>query len=128
MYLLDTNFIIHLMKGDPATLQFCKHHPMSSLNLCTIVEAELSFGAFNGTKVVENLDRLRALQSFNSWDFDSDCALIYGRTRADLKKKGIAIGPHDLLIAAVALKYQATLVTRNIAELSQIPELSVIGY
>jgi tRNA(fMet)-specific endonuclease VapC len=128
IYLLDTNFVVALLRGDEGAVRFCRHHPMRSLHLCSIVEAELIYGAFNSQHVADNLNRLKEFSRFHSWEFDSDCALIYGRVRAQLKQKGALIGPNDLLIAAVALKYGATIVTRNLTELSNVSDLSLIGY
>ena len=38
-------------------------------------------------------------------------------------KKGTPIGPNDLMIAAIALAYDLTLVTHNTAEFSRVPGL-----
>jgi tRNA(fMet)-specific endonuclease VapC len=42
---------------------------------------------------------------------------------AALEAAGTPIGPHDTLIAATALRHQATLVTRNVHEFSRVPGL-----
>jgi tRNA(fMet)-specific endonuclease VapC len=55
--------------------------------------------------------------------FDSECAAIAARLRAELEAVGTPIGPHDTLIAATALRHQATLVTRNVREFSRVAGL-----
>lgn len=46
--------------------------------------------------------------------------------RAALSKKGAGpIGPNDMLIAAIALANDLTLVTHNTAEFSRVPGLSL---
>ena len=52
--------------------------------------------------------------------FDSECAAEAARIRAELEAAGTPIGPHDTLIAATAMRYQGTLVTRNVREFSRV--------
>ena len=56
-------------------------------------------------------------------DFDSDCAREFGKIRGKLLQKGIVVAKADLLIAAVALVYNFTLVTHNTADYRHIPGL-----
>ena len=50
------------------------------------------------------------------------------RLRADLEALGTPIGPHDVLIAATALRHQSTLVTRNVREFSRVPGLQWLNW
>jgi tRNA(fMet)-specific endonuclease VapC len=52
-------------------------------------------------------------------DFDDRCALVY----RDLVSARIRIGKMDLKIAATALASNATLLTRNLSDFSQVPGL-----
>ena len=60
--------------------------------------------------------------------FDSECAAHAARIRAELEASGTPIGPHDTLIAATALRYQATLVTRNVREFSRVQGLQWLNW
>jgi tRNA(fMet)-specific endonuclease VapC len=42
-----------------------------------------------------------------------------------LCRQGQLIGPNDLLIAATALAYEATLVTHNTREFARVPDLQI---
>jgi tRNA(fMet)-specific endonuclease VapC len=55
--------------------------------------------------------------------FDSECAAHAARIRATLEALGLAIGPHDTLTAATAMRYHGTLVTRNVSEFSRVAGL-----
>ena len=55
--------------------------------------------------------------------FDADCAIVYGRIRAALQRKGSPIGPMDMLIAAQALAAGLVLVTDNLREFRRVPGL-----
>jgi len=57
--------------------------------------------------------------------FDKAAAVAYGSIRADLARRGQLIGPNDLLIAAIALAVNATVVTHNIREFSRVQGLLV---
>ena len=56
---------------------------------------------------------------------DSEIAEIAGKIRAELEKKGMSIGPYDLLIGASALARGYTLVTHNTKEFSRIDSLLI---
>ncbi len=45
------------------------------------------------------------------------------RIRADLEKRGVPIGPFDIMIAGTAMAHQAILVTHNLREFSRIEGL-----
>ena len=54
--------------------------------------------------------------------------LTYARLFATLERDGQRFGNMDLLIAASAVTAEAPLVTRNVDELSRIPELELLTY
>lgn len=60
--------------------------------------------------------------------FDSECTAHAARIRAALEAAGTRIGPHDTLIAATALRYQAALVTRNVREFARVPGLQCLNW
>ena len=60
--------------------------------------------------------------------FDSACAAVAARVRAEMEAAGTPIGPHDTLIAATALRHQATLVTRNEREFARVPGLQWVNW
>ena len=55
----------------------------------------------------------RTLSPFRSLPFDDAAARHYAEIRDDLETRGAIIGPNDLLIAAIALANDLTLVTSN---------------
>lgn len=127
MYLLDTDICIHLLnQADPQIeAQFRSRSPRD-IALCSVVKAELLYGAHRSTRTDANLQRLHRffapLQSFPS---DDECAAQYALIRADLAAQGKPIGPNDLMIAAIARTHDAVLVTRNTAEFGRVAGLRV---
>lgn len=76
-------------------------------------------------KFARPFNDLFAVNRFVSFPFDDEAAEVYGRIRADLEKLGTPIGPNDLLIAAIGLANDATVVTHNTREFSRIADLKL---
>jgi len=126
-YLLDTNVCIRVLNGSSADVvaRLGGLDP-SEVAMCTVVRAELVFGARKSTHVAENLRLVDALfEPFVCLPFDDRAADAYGSVRADLERVGRPIGPNDLLIAATALANSLILVTHNTSEFGRVPGLSV---
>lgn len=58
-------------------------------------------------------------------DFNRECARRFGRLRADLIADGIGVDSVDLMIAAVAIEHDLTLVTHNTKHFAHIPGLRI---
>jgi tRNA(fMet)-specific endonuclease VapC len=128
LYLLDTNAVSLLLRGDPGYARRIIRVHMSSLRISSITEAELLFGVAQRPEakrlhaaVKEFLKRVEVA----AWDEDS--AKIYGKLRAAMEKDGMPMGALDLLIAAHALSMKATLVTGDTA-FSRVPGLKVVDW
>lgn len=96
----------------------------SQIRLCSVVKAELLFGAEKSAKRELVHQKLQVLFSrFKSMPFDDAAAQTYGVIRAALEKEGRPIGPNDMLIAAIALANGLTVVTHNTVEFGRVPGL-----
>ncbi|MGB7302012.1 MAG: type II toxin-antitoxin system VapC family toxin [Burkholderiaceae bacterium] len=123
-FLLDTNAVIALMKGNAAFCdRLCQHKP-ADFGLPSIVIHELFYGAYNSQARDKNLARVEALQ-FETVSLDREDARQAGQVRAILRKVGNPIGGYDLLIAGQALARQLTVITHNVSEFRQVPDLLV---
>jgi tRNA(fMet)-specific endonuclease VapC len=129
IYLLDTNaWIAYLRQANAALIQKVQQANPADIRLCSVVLAELFYGAFRSAPTMQghNLALLQRLcQQFTSLPFDDRAAEHYGLVRADLAAKGTPIGPNDLLIAAIALANGLTLVTHNTIEFSRVSGLTL---
>ena len=129
-YLLDTNSVVdHLRRGASSnvTARIAAAAP-GSVHLCSVVLAELLYGAYHGgaAHLALNLALVEQVRrDFTSLPFDDRCAEEYGRLRAQLATAGTMIGPNDLMIASIALANQLTLVTHNTAEFSRVAGLTI---
>lgn len=125
MYLLDTNVCIHLLNNKHSQVEtYFRRCAPSDIAVCSIVKAELLFGARHSKRVEANLQLLNHFFApLSSLPFDDRCAEEYGLIRADISSQGKIIGLNDLLIAAIARAHDAILVTHNTYEFSRITGL-----
>jgi len=127
-YLLDTNTcVVFLRRGGSSTLaaRLAAVTP-GSVALCSVVVAELLYGAERSAQAVKTLAEVRNFcRPFASLAFDDLAAERYAVIRAHLARLGTPIGPNDLMIAAIALANGLTLVTHNTAEFSRVPGLAL---
>jgi tRNA(fMet)-specific endonuclease VapC len=124
MYLLDTNTCIAFLKGNQAVVEKIRTVGIENLMLCSVVKAELWFGACKSERVTANQAVLREFfMQFSSVPFDDKPIEHYGDIRTLLSKAGKPIGANDFLIAAIAKANQLTLVTNNTKEFIRVPDL-----
>lgn len=126
MRLLDTDVCIAFLNGKDRKLEHRMLELADDLVLCSVVKAELWFGAEASARVAENHERLGAFfDTFDCLPFDDVAARHYGRVRAALRREGQPIGPNDLLIASIALANDTPVITRNRREYERVPGLAV---
>jgi tRNA(fMet)-specific endonuclease VapC len=125
VYLLDTNACIQILNSSRSSVtQRTLTIPRRELFLCTVVYSELYYGAFKSLHVERNLTHLEHLfEEFSVLSLDKPGAKLAGQIRSQLAASGTPISPNDLLIAAVALANDLTLVTHNTREFSRINSL-----
>jgi len=126
-YLLDTNICIYIIKKKPeSVIKRFEKLKSGSVAISTITLSELYYGVSKSSKPDENMI---ALQEFISplevLDYTSVDALVYGKIRNSLEKKGPPIGAMDLLIASIAKSQDLILVTNNTKEFSRITDLKI---
>ena len=76
----------------------------------------------NPTSVIHLIEN-DLLPDLTVLDFDAKCAEAFGRVRGQLLQKGISVSRVDLMIGAVALVHNLTMVTHNTADYASIPGL-----
>ena len=127
IYLLDTNVCIRYLNGQSEKIykQLNTKAP-EEIALCSVVKAELIYGAHKSHNPSRNMQRLYSFtEPFVSLAFDDKAAEIYGRIRTKLEVAGTPIGPNDLMIAAIAISNDAILVTHNTSEFGKVDTLRI---
>lgn len=126
--LLDTDIFSEILKGKnrqvakraTAYRETFARYTISSI---TVMEIVKGFHKINREdKIQKFLSNLSALEVLT---LDVGASILTGRIIADLERKGRRIGRADCMIAAVALRYDLTLVTGN---WSHYQGIQTLGY
>jgi len=128
MLLIDTNTIIHYIKGNPGVLT--RFHESSPGELCvpSIVVYELEQGSLNTRSTKRRGLVSSVLHDLEVIPFDGDTAVEAARIHFELAAKGLLIGSMDLLIAGIVRFHRATLVTNNTKEFSRVKGLKIVDW
>ncbi len=127
-YLLDTNACVQVLrtKGNPLVKQQLASHPLSDVVVCAIVVGELRYGAEKSQNPAIEHGRVDVfLAPYQSLPLDDTAARRYAELRAQLEAQGQQLDDLDLMIAAIALVHDLTLVTHNTAHFSRIAGLKL---
>jgi tRNA(fMet)-specific endonuclease VapC len=126
-YLLDSNTcIVYLRTPLGLVAKKVLSTPSDDIALNVISIVELCRGAHLSAKVAENLAQISSFAApFRTLALDASAAEVAGRIDAELSNQGQRIGPYDVLIAAIALADDLTLVTHNTREFSRVNGLQL---
>ncbi|MGB7758820.1 MAG: type II toxin-antitoxin system VapC family toxin [Bryobacteraceae bacterium] len=128
MTLLDTNTLIHYLKGrEPVVTRFKAASPRE-LAVSSVVAYELEYGSLRAGSSRRHTVVSALLAGLAQIPFDHEAAREAARIRLDLETRGLVIGPLDLLIAGTAASRGAVLVTNNTREFSRIRGLRLLDW
>jgi len=121
-YLLDTNICIYLIKKRPSdVLERFRQHTPKDVAISTITLFELQYGVEKSQYRQRSEGALaKFLMPLNLINLDSSSAIEAASIRAQVEKKGMPIGPYDLLIAGLARSRDMILVTNNTKEFERV--------
>jgi len=126
LYCLDTSVCVHLIRGRAPALDL---PPAADCRISVITAAELEVGLLKSSRPTEQRRVVRAFLSlFQVLPWETSAVSHYGEIRADLERRGLAIGPLDMLVAAHARSLGATLVTGNSDEFRRVKGLKVLAW
>lgn len=111
-YLLDTNIVIALWGGDNDVVRQFNQNML--VYVPSYVFGELYYGAKKSARSDLNLARIDEFaSSVEMIDVDFRDARLYGEIKDQLRKNGRPIPENDIWIAALAMRHELTLVTRD---------------
>ncbi len=115
MYLLDTNVVSYIIKGDvPSVRQRLATVPIREVNISVVTQAEMLYGLAKRHSPVGLTQRVEAfLIRVHVLPWTTDVARRYADLRAEIERGGISLAAMDMMIAAHALALNATLVTHD---------------
>lgn len=128
-YVLDTNVLSALMKGDRSAVDRLKAVSKDEIGVPQPALAEIAYGIARLPRskrkdaLQERFDLLRTELPRVAWS--DEVSESFGAVKAHLEKKGERIEDFDAAIAAHALSCGAVLVTANVNHMVRVPGLVV---
>jgi tRNA(fMet)-specific endonuclease VapC len=127
-YILDTNVVSALMKGDERVVARLRAVPKESVSIPHPVIAEVALGIERLPKskkrafLEQRFDLIRS--ELHRIEWNDSVSERFGSTKASLEKRGKRIEDFDAAIAA-HVPEGGVLVTANLAHMTRIPGLKV---
>jgi tRNA(fMet)-specific endonuclease VapC len=128
-YLLDTNAVSLLMKGDSGLTQRLRRVAKTDISLPQPVIAEVEYGldrlpsSKRKDEVRQRFDLVLAELGHAIWN--DEVSRAFGAIKAELERKGQRLEDFDVAIAAHAVAHKAVLVTANIDQMSRVQGLTI---
>lgn len=128
-YVLDTNAVSALMKGDAQVIRRLELAGRNDVSVPQPALAEIAYGierlprSARRAYLQQRLDLLR--QELQRSEWTDEVSACYGAVKATLERKGRRIEDFDAAIAAHALARGAVLVTANIDDMIRVQGLRV---
>lgn len=127
-YLIDTDWVIDLLASVPEAVQLLDHLAQDGIAISIITYMEAYQGVERSPHPEEAQNKLSALlDSLPVVSLSPAVAQRCARLRETLRKQGKRVNARslDLIIAATALEYNLTLVTRNTEDYADVPGLKL---
>jgi tRNA(fMet)-specific endonuclease VapC len=129
MILVDTSVFIAVERGAFRLSDVVV--PSEGIALAAVTASELLHGVYRAKDANLRAKREsfveRVLAQVPVLPFDMIAARLHARLWAELAATGIAVGAHDLIIAATALANGGSVATRDQRSFPRIPGLTVVG-
>jgi tRNA(fMet)-specific endonuclease VapC len=128
-YLIDTDWIIHHLRGVASIKQIILDYGYQNLTMSIISLAELYEGIYHSNDPLGTQNNLDSFLSsgIKIINIDIEICRIFGRERSMLRKKHLLIDDFDLLIASTAIAHDLTLLSNNRKHYERIESLKIIS-
>ncbi len=131
MVLLDTGFVIDVMRGDEDAVIYLgdlleSHEPAG---VSAITTAELHHGVARSERPVQERARIRrALEGVTTYPVDHELAAEAGEVHGTLAREGKMLDLEDVIIGVTARREGEVLLTRNEEHHSRIEGVRLLVY
>ena len=128
-YVLDTNVVSLLMKGDPNVIGRLKAVSRADVCIPHPVVAEITYGIQRLSRskrkdaLASRFDLLKSELGRLAWS--DEVSEAFGGIKSGLERKGERIEDFDAAVAAHALAKGCVLVTANLKHMTRVPGLQV---
>jgi tRNA(fMet)-specific endonuclease VapC len=128
-YVLDTNTVSFLMRGEEAVVSRLESLARTDVLIPQPVIAEVEYGLSRLPKsrrrqrLRERFDRILDVLVRVEWT--DSVSRAFGETKTILERRGLPLEDFDVAIAAHAMAHGATLVTDNVSQFGRISNLAI---
>ncbi len=128
-YILDTNVVSSLMKGEPNAIEHLKRVARADVRMPQPVVAEIAYGIQRLVRskrkeaLLTRFERLKAEIQRVAWS--DEVSEAFGVVKAALERRGERIEDFDAAVAAHAIAENCVLVTANLKHMMRVPGLQI---
>ncbi len=127
-YLVDSDWVADYLKGRQHAVQLLDSLFPDGMVISIITFAEIYEGIYYGSDPKRNEETFaRFLRGVDVLGINRPVARRFAVVRGALREAGQLIPQPDIFIAATALHYDLSLVTRNLSDFQRIPDLRLHG-
>ena len=127
--ILDTSVLISLEKAESSLDEFIVGREAEPFGISVVTVSELLHGVHRADSERRRVKREsyveRIIDLFSVYPFDLAAGRIYARIWANILRKHLFVGAHDLIIAATAISLGFSVVTFNLRDFEKIEGLTV---
>ena len=127
--IFDTSVLVSVERGSLALEKLVMGRENEPFGLSVVTVSELLHGVHRADSEKRRLVRSafveKIIQTFPLHPFDLSAARMYAKIWANLARKGITIGAHDLMIASTALALGFSVVTADMRDYGKIKEVTI---
>lgn len=127
--IFDTSVLIAIERSSMNIERLVEGREDEPFGISTITVSELLHGVHRADSENRRLKREayveKIIETFPIYSLDLSAARIYARIWANLAKKGISVGAHDLIIASTAISLGFSVATSDIRDYGKIKGLKV---
>lgn len=128
--ILDTSFLVDVLRGEASALEWEERLDESEVGIVTAVTVmELWEGIHLADSTAAEREAVEGLLTgLLHADFDRESARRAGETNAVLQEAGQSIDVEDVMIGAIAADRDEPVLTRNVDDFEQLPNVEIREY
>jgi len=127
--IFDTSFLFEAERRAFEIGQFIENREEEVFGISVVTVSELLHGVHRADSTARRLKRSayveKVIEVFPIYNFETSTARIYAEIWAELSRKGIQIGSHDLIIGSTALSLGFSVATYNLRRFERIEGLKL---
>jgi tRNA(fMet)-specific endonuclease VapC len=127
--IFDSSVLVYLERNLQQVEKIITGRENEPFGISVITVSELLHGVHRADSEKRRLKREafveKVIELFPLYPFDLAAARIYARVWANLARKGVTIGSHDLMIGATCISLGFSVVTLDFRDFEKIPGIKV---